>query len=234
MPCAAEKCSAPKTASGAAKHKLLSETNLSRPLARKNSPRAHMIPITSSTSPATHVDNAVRENSRSRKGTRMVKCMSGRPAHWAWKRVARFLAWKGKWNCAISTWRDSYIATFFQRTLLAERRLLENQKGGCPSIINYLAGTTDICMYISVQGMFPWEHCGKLRQVLSFERLTLALLLFHLGPGVFQRNRAVEYRRSGFRIRIDAEIAETFELIAAASRRIRQRRFQLGVRDHFQ
>src|ERR1039457_1199508 len=60
------------------------------------------------------------------------------------------------------------------------------------------------------------------------------VLFFDLGPGIFQRHGAVEHRTSGLRIRVHAKISEAFELVAAFDRRVRERRLQLGRRDHFQ
>src|SRR5580704_8314754 len=64
MPLAAERCSAPKTAKGMAKHKLLKATNLSRPRARAISALAAHRAISKSRMPALHIETAVRENSK--------------------------------------------------------------------------------------------------------------------------------------------------------------------------
>src|SRR5271154_5341509 len=70
---APERCSAPKTANGMAKHKLLSATILSRPLARATSVFAAHIATTRSTMPAPHIETAAREISKN--VARMVRCM---------------------------------------------------------------------------------------------------------------------------------------------------------------
>ena len=59
-------------------------------------------------------------------------------------------------------------------------------------------------------------------------------LLFDPCPAILQSHRTIEYWPARLRIGIDTEIAETFELISAARRSIRQRRFQLRVGNHFQ
>src|ERR1700675_4056197 len=63
MNCAAERCSAPKTANGMAKHKLLKATTLSRPGALAMSVFAAHSAISKSTMLALPMENAVRENS---------------------------------------------------------------------------------------------------------------------------------------------------------------------------
>src|SRR5258706_13726295 len=73
MNLAPERCSAPKTASGMAKHKLLNATILSRPLARTISLLAAHSAIRKSRMRAPHIETAVREISRS--VARMVGCM---------------------------------------------------------------------------------------------------------------------------------------------------------------
>src|SRR5579863_1913320 len=73
MPLAAAKCSAPNTAKGRAKHKLLKTTTLSRPLARAISLFAAHSAIRRSTMAAMHIEVAVRENARNM--ARMVGCM---------------------------------------------------------------------------------------------------------------------------------------------------------------
>src|SRR6202167_71797 len=63
-PGAAERCSAPKTARGIAKHILPNATTLSSPPARaKWALTAHM-PIRKSTIPPVHMEKTVRENSK--------------------------------------------------------------------------------------------------------------------------------------------------------------------------
>src|SRR5437868_15454250 len=69
----AERCSAPKTANGMAKHKLVRATILSRPQARAISFLAASRPITSSARPAADIEKAVRENSKNT--ARMIGCM---------------------------------------------------------------------------------------------------------------------------------------------------------------
>src|SRR5271166_4418291 len=64
MPLAAEKCSAPNTARGMAKHKLLKTTILSRPRAREISAFAAHNATQKSTMLAPHIDTAVREISK--------------------------------------------------------------------------------------------------------------------------------------------------------------------------
>src|ERR1700733_7681993 len=71
MPLAAERCSAPKTARGMAKHKLLKPTILSRPWARATSAFAAHSAIRKSRMPAAHIETAVRENSKN--AARMVE-----------------------------------------------------------------------------------------------------------------------------------------------------------------
>src|SRR5579862_1796025 len=58
---APERCSAPKTANGIAKHKWLSATTLSRPRAPATSLLAAHSPTSKSTTPAPHIETAVRE-----------------------------------------------------------------------------------------------------------------------------------------------------------------------------
>src|SRR5579863_8751888 len=58
---APERCSAPNTASGIAKHKLLNATTLSRPRADATSLFAAHTPTSKSTTPAPHIETAVRE-----------------------------------------------------------------------------------------------------------------------------------------------------------------------------
>src|ERR1022692_3351597 len=61
---AAARCRAPKTAKGAAKHKLLKATILSRPPARAISVFAAQRATRKSTMPAAHIETTVREVSR--------------------------------------------------------------------------------------------------------------------------------------------------------------------------
>src|SRR5437899_7201037 len=68
-----ERCSAPKTAKGAAKHKLLRTTILSRPRARAISALAAHRAIRKTRIPAMHMETGVRENSKN--ATRRVVCM---------------------------------------------------------------------------------------------------------------------------------------------------------------
>src|SRR5277367_1426665 len=70
---AAARCRAPKTAKGAAKHKLLKATILSRPRARAISVFAAHSATRMRRMPAEHIEDTVRENSRN--ATRMVVCM---------------------------------------------------------------------------------------------------------------------------------------------------------------
>src|ERR1700732_5384240 len=74
MNLAPERCSAPKTAKGIAKHKLLKATILSRPPARAISALAAHSATRKSTMPALHIATAVREISKN--VARMVVCMS--------------------------------------------------------------------------------------------------------------------------------------------------------------
>src|SRR3984885_9327611 len=73
MNLAPERCSAPKTAKGMAKHKLLKATILSRPAARAISVFAAHSARTKSTMPALHVETTVGEISKN--VARMVVCM---------------------------------------------------------------------------------------------------------------------------------------------------------------
>src|SRR5437660_6598192 len=68
-----ERCSAPKTAKGAAKHKLLKTTILSRPRAPAISALAAHRAIRKSRMPAVHMETGVRENSNN--AARMIVCM---------------------------------------------------------------------------------------------------------------------------------------------------------------
>src|SRR5580698_6239082 len=70
MNCAAERCSAPKTARGSAKHKLLKTTTLSRPRACAMSVFTAHSAIRKSTMAVPDIDAGVRENSNM---ARMVK-----------------------------------------------------------------------------------------------------------------------------------------------------------------
>src|ERR1700739_4511749 len=70
---APERCSAPKTANGMAKHKLSKATILSRPCARAISALAAHRAIRKSRKPAAHIDTAVRENSKN--VARKIVCM---------------------------------------------------------------------------------------------------------------------------------------------------------------
>src|ERR1700693_1158314 len=74
MNLAPERCSAPKTAKGMAKHRLLETTILSRPLARAISALAAQRAIRKSRKPAAHIETAVRENSKN--VTRRGMCMA--------------------------------------------------------------------------------------------------------------------------------------------------------------
>src|SRR6266480_7361526 len=74
MNLAPERCSAPKTAKGMAKHKLLKTTILSRPPARAISALAAHSATRKSRMPALHIETTVRENSKN--VARMVVCMS--------------------------------------------------------------------------------------------------------------------------------------------------------------
>src|SRR5690242_4006610 len=73
MNLAAERCSAPKTAKGMAKHKLHKATILSRPPARAISVFANHSATRKSRMPALDVETAVREISKN--VARMVECM---------------------------------------------------------------------------------------------------------------------------------------------------------------
>src|ERR1700756_2976071 len=64
MNLAPERCSAPKTAKGMAKHRLLKTTTLSRPLACAISVFVAHSAIRKSRMPAQHIETAVRENSK--------------------------------------------------------------------------------------------------------------------------------------------------------------------------
>src|ERR1700741_4035048 len=64
MNLAPERCSAPKTANGMAKHKLLTATIFSRPRARAISVFAAHSAIRKSRMPAVHIETAVREISK--------------------------------------------------------------------------------------------------------------------------------------------------------------------------
>src|ERR1700680_3806049 len=73
MNCAPERCSAPKTANGMAKHRLLRTTILSRPGARAISVLAAHSAIKKRRMPTLHIETAVREISKNT--ARMVECM---------------------------------------------------------------------------------------------------------------------------------------------------------------
>src|SRR5258708_19075275 len=73
MNLAPERCSAPKTAKGMAKHKLLKATILSRPRARAISVFAAHSATRKSTMPALHIETTAREISKN--VARMVVCM---------------------------------------------------------------------------------------------------------------------------------------------------------------
>src|SRR5216683_2466620 len=73
MNLAPERCSAPKTATGMAKHKLLKTTILSRPPARAMSVFAAHSATRKSTMPALHIETTGREISKN--VARMVACM---------------------------------------------------------------------------------------------------------------------------------------------------------------
>src|SRR5579859_5080715 len=88
------RCSAPKTASGIAKHKLLSATTLSRPRADAISLFAAHTPTSSSTTPAPHIETAAREISINNVATmfgfmRTPSVNSHRPFHRAFSRSLR-------------------------------------------------------------------------------------------------------------------------------------------------
>src|SRR5271167_2994001 len=70
---AAARCRAPKTAKGAAKHKLLKATTLSRPRARAISDFAAQSATRKRRMPAVHIEDTVRENSRN--AARMAVCI---------------------------------------------------------------------------------------------------------------------------------------------------------------
>src|ERR1700730_15437054 len=72
--CTEERCRAPKTAKGRAKHKLLNTTILSRPWARAISPLAAHNATRKSRTPAVHIETAVREYSKN--AARVMECMS--------------------------------------------------------------------------------------------------------------------------------------------------------------
>src|ERR1700757_4776432 len=72
MNAAADRCSAPKTANGMAKHRFPNATTLSRPLALDKSLLVAHKPINRSTIPAAVIETAVRENSKKR--ARMNGC----------------------------------------------------------------------------------------------------------------------------------------------------------------
>src|ERR1700722_1701747 len=72
-PSAAARCRAPKTARGAAKHKLLKATILSRPRARTISVFAAQSATRKSRMAALHIETTEREISRN--AARMVVCM---------------------------------------------------------------------------------------------------------------------------------------------------------------
>src|ERR1700688_2300414 len=78
---APERCSAPKTANGMAKHKLLKTTISSRPVARAISVLAAHSAIRKSRRPAPHIETAVREISKNM--ARMVVYMWMGSAGWA-------------------------------------------------------------------------------------------------------------------------------------------------------
>src|SRR6266481_4287022 len=78
MNLAPERCSAPKTAKGMAKHKLLKTTILSRPRARARSIFAAHSATRKSSMPALHIETTVREISKNM--ARMVVCMWMRSA----------------------------------------------------------------------------------------------------------------------------------------------------------
>src|SRR5277367_2481102 len=65
-PWAAERCRAPKTARGIAKHILPNATTLSSPFARAKSVLAAHRPIRKSTIPPVDMEKTVRENSKSK------------------------------------------------------------------------------------------------------------------------------------------------------------------------
>ena len=80
--------------------------------------------------------------------------------------------------------------------------------------------------------MFLKEHFWLVSPLISV-RLFAALLLLHPRPSIFQCNCAVEDRLPGLRIGIDAEVSQALELVAASGGGVRERGFQLGMRDHF-
>src|SRR5215467_4204258 len=69
----AKRWSAPKTANGMAKHRLLKATILSKPRALANSVFAAHAPTKKRTIPATHMAVATRETAK--KAARMIGCM---------------------------------------------------------------------------------------------------------------------------------------------------------------
>ncbi len=73
MNLASDRCSAPKTAKGMAKHKLLRTTILSRPPARRISVLAAHSATRKSRIPALHIETAVREISKNM--AKMVVCI---------------------------------------------------------------------------------------------------------------------------------------------------------------
>src|SRR5579863_5363629 len=81
---AAARCRAPKTAKGAAKHKLLKATILSMPRARATSVFAAHTAIRIIRMPALHIETTVRETPRNK--ARMVVCI------WMPKRKSRALS----------------------------------------------------------------------------------------------------------------------------------------------
>src|SRR5579863_3431252 len=72
--CGRERCSAPKTANGMAKHRWVRATILSMPRARATSFFAATRPIASSATPAMDIDKAGPENPRNT--ARIVGCMN--------------------------------------------------------------------------------------------------------------------------------------------------------------
>src|SRR6266700_7863496 len=74
----AERCRAPKTAKGIAKHKLLKATILSRPRARAISVLADHRAIRKTTMPALHIESGVRDNAKNAAGRVVCMCIRGK------------------------------------------------------------------------------------------------------------------------------------------------------------
>src|SRR6266705_4765389 len=78
MNLAAERCKAPKTAKGMAKHKLLKATILSRPWARAISFLVDHRAIRKTTMPALHIESGVRDNIKNAAGRVVCMCIRGK------------------------------------------------------------------------------------------------------------------------------------------------------------